>query len=53
MEKRTGYKERDFKEQIDDVKQQACEVNLKFFFTLKYKFQKKEYLSVASIAFNF
>jgi hypothetical protein len=29
------------------------EVNPKFLSTLKYKFQKPEYMSVASIAFNF
>lgn len=53
MEKWTGYKEKDLKEAIEDVKQFACEVNPKFLSTLKYKFQKSEYLSVASIAFNF
>lgn len=38
MEKWTGYKEKDLKEAIDDVKQFACEVNPKFLSTLKYKF---------------
>ncbi len=47
MEKWTSYKEKDLKEAIDDVKQFACEVNPKFLSTLKYKFQKSEYLSVA------
>ena len=53
MELWTGYKEKDLKEAIEDVKQFACEVNPKFLSTLKYKFQKSEYLSVAQIAFNF
>ena len=38
MEKWTGYKEKDLKDAIDDVKQFACEVNPKFLSTLKYKF---------------
>ena len=38
MERWTGYKEKDLKEAIDDVKQFACEVNPKFLSTLKYKF---------------
>ena len=38
MEKWTGYKEKDLKEAIDDVKQFACEVNPKFLSTLKYNF---------------
>ena len=38
MEKWAGYKEKDLKEAIDDVKQFACEVNPKFLSTLKYKF---------------
>ena len=53
MEKWTGYKEKDLKDSIEDVKQFAMEVNPKFLSTLKYKFQKPEYMSVASIAFNF
>jgi cyclin A len=53
MEKWTCYKEKDLKEAIDDVKQFACEVNPKFLSTLKYKFQKPEYLSVAQIPFSF
>lgn len=53
MEKWTGYKEKDLKDAIEDVKQFAMEVNPKFLSTLKYKFQKPEYMSVASIAFNF
>jgi hypothetical protein len=53
MEKWTGFKEKDLKEAIEDVKQFACEVNPKFLSTLKYKFQKDEYLSVANLPFNF
>jgi hypothetical protein len=53
MEKWTGYKEKDLKEAIEDVKQFAMEVNPKFLSTLKYKFQKPEYMSVAQIPFNF
>lgn len=53
MEKWSGYKEKDLKEAIEDVKQFACEVNPKFLSTLKYKFQKPEYMSVAQIPFNF
>lgn len=53
MERWTGYKEKDLKEAIEDVKQFAMEVNPKFLSTLKYKFQKPEYMSVAQIAFNF
>ncbi len=53
MEKWTGYKEKDLKEALEDVKQFAMEVNPKFLSTLKYKFQKPEYMSVANIPFNF
>jgi hypothetical protein len=53
MEKWTGYKEKDLKGAIDDLKQFALEVNPKFLSTLKYKFQKDEYLSVANLPFNF
>ena len=53
MERWTGYKEKDLKEAIEDVKQFAMEVNPKFLSTLKYKFQKTEYMSVAQIPFNF
>lgn len=53
MEKWTGYKEKDLKSAIDDLKQFALEVNPKFLSTLKYKFQKDEYLSVANLPFNF
>jgi len=53
MEKWTGYKEKDLKDAIEDVNQFAMEVNPKFLSTLKYKFQKPEYMGVASIAFNF
>ena len=53
MEKWTGYKEKDLKNAIDDLKQFALEVNPKFLSTLKYKFQKDEYLSVANLPFNF
>jgi hypothetical protein len=49
MERTTGIKEKDIKEAIDDLKQFALEVNPKFLSTLKYKFQKNEYLGVASI----
>lgn len=47
MEKWTGYKEKDLKTVIEDLKQFALEVNPKFLSTLKYKFQKEEYLNVA------
>lgn len=47
MEKVTGIKEKDLKEAVDDLKQFALEVNPKFLSTLKYKFQKNEYLNVA------
>ena len=53
MEKNTGYKEEDLKEVIEDVKSFAYEVNPKFLSTLKYKFQKNEYLNVAQIPFQF
>ena len=53
MEKWTGYKEKDLKAQIEDLKQFAMEVNPKFLSTLKYKFGKDEYLKVASIPFEF
>ena len=53
MEKWTGYKEKDLKSAIDDLKQFALEVNPKFLSTLKYKFQKDEYLNVANLPFNF
>ena len=38
MEKWTGYKEKDLKTVIEDLKQFALEVNPKFLSTLKYKF---------------
>jgi len=38
MEKWTGYKEKDLKIVIEDLKQFALEVNPKFLQTLKYKF---------------
>lgn len=53
MEKVTGIKEKDLKEAIEDLKQFALEVNPKFLSTLKYKFQKNEYLNVAQIPFAF
>jgi len=53
MEKWTGYKERDLKTVIEDLKQFALEVNPKFLSTLKYKFQKDEYLSVANLPLTF
>ena len=53
MEKWTGYKEKDLKTVIEDLKQFALEVNPKFLSTLKYKFQKEEYLNVASLPFSF
>ncbi len=53
MEKWTGYKEKDLKVTIEDLKQFALEVNPKFLSTLKYKFGKDEYLKVASISFDF
>jgi hypothetical protein len=53
MEKWTGYKERDLKTAIEDLKQFALEVNPKFLSTLKYKFQKEEYLSVANLPLTF
>ncbi len=53
MEKWSGYKEKDLKDAIEDVKQFACEVNPKFLSTLKYKFQKQDYMAVAQIPFSF
>ena len=53
MEKYTFYKEEDLKEAIEDLKQFAHEVNPKFLSTLKYKFQKDEFLNVANIPFSF
>lgn len=53
MEKCTGIKGDDIKEAIEDLKQFALEVNPKFLSTLKYKFQKNEYLNVAQIPFAF
>lgn len=38
MERWTGYKEKDLKVVIEDLKQFALEVNPKFLSTLKYKF---------------
>jgi hypothetical protein len=38
MEKWTGYKEKDLREAVEDLKQFAYEVNPKFLSTLKYKF---------------
>jgi hypothetical protein len=38
MEKWTGFKDKDLKEAIEDLKQFAYEVNPKFLSTLKYKF---------------
>jgi hypothetical protein len=38
MEKWTGYKEKDLKTALEDLKQFALEVNPKFLSTLKYKF---------------
>lgn len=38
MERWTGYKEKDLKTAIEDLKQFAMEVNPKFLSTLKYKF---------------
>jgi hypothetical protein len=51
MEKWTGLKDKDIKDAIEDLKQFAYEVNPKFLSTLKYKFQKPEYLNVAQIPF--
>lgn len=53
MEKWTGIKEKDLKDAVEDLKQFALEVNPKFLSTLKYKFQKSEYLNVAQIPFAF
>jgi predicted ATP-dependent Lon-type protease len=53
MEKWTGYKEKDLKVAIEDLKQFILEVNPKFLSTLKYKFQKDEYLNVANLPFSF
>lgn len=53
MEKVTGIKEKDVKEAVEDLKQFVLEVNPKFLSTLKYKFQKNEYLNVAQIPFVF
>ena len=53
MEKWTGYKEKDLQVVINDLKTFALEVNPKFLSTLKYKFQKDEYLNVASLTFAF
>lgn len=47
MEKCTGYKEKDLKAVIEDVKLFVLEVNPKFLQTLKYKFSKPEYFEVA------
>ena len=53
LEKTTGLKEEFIKKAVEDVKSFVLEVNPKFLTTLKYKFSKKEYKDVASIAFNF
>ena len=53
MEKCTGYKEKDLKAVIEDVKLFVLEVNPKFLQTLKYKFSKPEYFEVAQINFRF
>lgn len=53
MEKWSLYKEKDLKEALEDVKQFAQEVNPKFLSTLKYKFQKSDYMNVAQLPFNF
>lgn len=53
MEKSTGIKAEDIKLAVEDLKQFALEVNPKFLSTLKYKFQKDQYLNVAQIQFAF
>lgn len=53
MEKCTGIKADEVKVAVEDLKQFALEVNPKFLSTLKYKFQKEQYLNVAQIPFAF
>lgn len=53
MEKWTGYKEKDLKDAVEDLKQFALEINPKFLSTLKYKFSKEEYMGVAQLPFLF
>ena len=53
MEKTTNYTEEYLAPIVEDVKGFIVEVNPKFLTTLKYKFNKQEYMEVASIAFKF
>lgn len=53
MAKWTGFKIDDLKVAIDDLQTFALEANPKFLQTLKYKFNKDEYMKVASIPFLF
>jgi hypothetical protein len=53
MEKFSGYKESDLNDCIEEIKTFAIEINPKFISTLKYKFSKTEYLSVAKHQFKF
>ena len=53
MEEATGYTEEHLANVVEEVKSFALEVNPKFLTTLKYKFNKKEYMEVAQITFRF
>ena len=53
MEKTTHLTEEYLSAIVEDVKGFIVEVNPKFLTTLKYKFNKQDYLEVASIAFKF
>lgn len=53
VENFTGYSESDLQEAIAEVKQFAVEINPKFIQTLRYKFSKPEYNSVAKLQFKF
>lgn len=53
MEQATGYTDQHLAPILEDVKGFIVEVNPKFLTTLKYKFSKKEYNEVASIALKF
>ena len=53
MEKFTRYKKSDLANAISEVRQFLVDINPKFISTLKYKFQKPEYMKVGSYEFKF
>lgn len=53
IEKITGIKRNELKTVIEDIQQFIVEVNKKFVKSLKYKFEKNEFLNVALIQLTF